>query len=103
MLEHSARSHNCLIFQLGSCAVAAWLAVSPGSLETVTFAAAPPLAVVTHHNDNARTGQNLNETTLTPLNVNALTFGKVGFLAVDGKVDAQPLYLSSVQVPGMGV
>jgi hypothetical protein len=44
--------------------------------------------VVTHHNDNARTGQNLNETILTLSNVNVLSFGKVGFLPVDGKIDA---------------
>jgi outer membrane protein assembly factor BamB len=59
--------------------------------------------VVTHHNDNARTGQNLNETVLAPSNVNAFSFGKVGFLAVDGKVDAQPLYLSAVPIPGQGL
>ena len=59
--------------------------------------------VTTYHNDNARTGQYLNETVLTPTTVNAATFGKVGFFAVDGKVDAQPLFVSGLSVPGQGV
>lgn len=58
--------------------------------------------VVTYHNDNARTGQYLNETTLTPATVNSATFGKVGFFSVDGKVDAQPLILTGLTIPGQG-
>jgi hypothetical protein len=58
--------------------------------------------VVTYHNDNARTGQNLNETMLTPATVSASAFGRTGFFAVDGKVDAQPLFLSGVAIPGLG-
>ncbi|MEM5328163.1 PQQ-binding-like beta-propeller repeat protein [Paraburkholderia sp. JHI2823] len=57
-------------------------------------------SVVTYHNDIARTGQQLAETTLTPANVNAAKFGKIGFYTVDGKVDAQPLYLSQVSIAG---
>ena len=34
------------------------------------------------------------EIILTPSNVNSSSFGKVGFFSVDGKVDAQPLYLN---------
>ncbi len=52
--------------------------------------------VVTYHNDVARTGQNLTETILTTTNVNSSTFGKLRTLSVDGKVDAQPLYLSGL-------
>src|SRR4029077_19287787 len=53
--------------------------------------------VVTYHNDIARTGQNLNETLLTTAKVNSVTFGKLRTLPVDGKVDAQPLYLSNLK------
>jgi len=54
--------------------------------------------VITYHYDNGRTGQNLNETTLTPANVNSTQFGKKGEFSVDGRVDAQPLYLSGVTI-----
>jgi hypothetical protein len=58
--------------------------------------------VLTFHNDVARTGQNLAETALTPNNVTSAKFGKVGFYAADGLVDAQPLYASNVAVPTKG-
>ena len=58
--------------------------------------------MVTYHYDNARTGANLSETVLTPANVNATKFGKMGFHSVDGKVDGQPVYLSQVSISGQG-
>ena len=62
--------------------------------------ASPTADVLTYHNDNARTGQQLNETALTPANVNSSTFGKLFVISVDGKVDAQPLYAAAVTVGG---
>ena len=59
--------------------------------------------VLTWHNDNARTGQNLHETILQPSNVNQRMFGRLATLAVDGKVDAQPLYVLGVNLPGQGI
>jgi hypothetical protein len=58
--------------------------------------------VTTYHYDNLRTGQNVNEMTLTPANVNVNGFGKLGEFAVDGRVDAQPLLLSNLAIPGKG-
>lgn len=54
--------------------------------------------VLTYHNDNARTGWNSNEVVLTPNKVNASSFGRIFTLPVDGKVDAQPLYVSDGSV-----
>lgn len=67
---------------------------------TIQATPARPADVATLHNDPARTGQNLDETILTPGNVNPSTFGKIGMLPVDGAVDAQPLFLSNVPSAG---
>ncbi len=56
--------------------------------------------VLTWHNDNLRTGQDLSESILTPSNVSANTFGVLANVQVDGKVDAQPLYVSALNVNG---
>jgi len=58
------------------------------------------VSVLTYHNDNARTGQNTQETALTPANVNSTSFGKIGFDTVDGKVDAEPLYVPGETING---
>lgn len=71
------------------------------------FAAATTAAgfatdVATYHNDNARTGQNLQETILTTGNVNSASFGKLFTMPVDAIIDAEPLYLSQVSISGKG-
>jgi hypothetical protein len=56
--------------------------------------------VVTYKYDTSRTGQNVNESILTTANVNPTTFGLQHFIATDGKIDAQPLYLSQLMIGG---
>lgn len=58
--------------------------------------------VVTYHNDTARTGQNLKEKILKRGNVKSANFGKLFTMNVDGIIDAEPLYLAKVQIPGKG-
>jgi hypothetical protein len=58
--------------------------------------------VLTYHNDRSRSGQNLAETILTPSNVSSTTFGKLYLTTLDGKVDAQPLYVGGLSVPNQG-
>jgi len=71
-------------------------------LENLEGRELPSVNVLTYHYDVARTGWNRQETTLTLANVNEHDFGKLFTLRVDGKVDAQPLYLSHITVPGKG-
>ncbi len=63
----------------------------------------PSADVLTYHYDNMRSGWDTTETTLNPVNVNPAAFGEVFNMAVDGIVDAQPLYMSGLNIPGQGV
>src|SRR3984885_8373255 len=67
------------------------------------FSAVPAtcqVSVLTQRNDNARTGQNLNETTLNTSNVNKNSFGKLFSRTVDGLIFAQPLYVPGLTIQG---
>jgi hypothetical protein len=79
-------------------------AVSSATSQTVTLTVnavqTSSVNVLTYHNDVARTGQNLNETTLTTANVKSANFGIVGNMSVDGGVDAEPLYVSNLTLEG---
>jgi hypothetical protein len=56
--------------------------------------------VTTYKNDLSRSGQNLSESALTPTTVTSSNFGLLRMLPVDGRVDAQPLYLSQLSAAG---
>jgi hypothetical protein len=73
---------------------------NPATLTVNPVGTSPGTDVTTYHNDIARTGQNLTETELTQANVNSQAFGLLRNLMVDGKVDAEPLYLSQLAVAG---
>ena len=59
-----------------------------------------PTDVATFKYDVSRSGQMAAETMLTLDNVNSTNFGLLHNVMLDGKVDAQPLYLSQVPLSG---
>ena len=54
--------------------------------------------VLTYHNDPFLSGQNRQEDTLTPANVNSTTFGQLFSQPVDGYVYAEPLYKANLKI-----
>ena len=75
---------------------------------TCAFLCAQPVSaqvnVWTYHNDNLRTGANLQETTLTLSNVSSKSFGLLFSCDVEaGQIYAQPLVLSQVSLPDKSV
>jgi hypothetical protein len=72
------------------------------ALEVLEARLAPTVNVLGSRNDLGVTGQNLNETILTPANVNPNSFGNLFTLPTDGTVYAQPLYMSGLAIPGQG-
>ena len=77
-------------------------AIQTGCAGVVLFLLLPLTAsavdVLTQHNDNLRTGANLQEFVLTTSNVNTAQFGKVFSRSVDAQMYAQPLYLHAVTI-----
>jgi hypothetical protein len=65
--------------------------------------ASTPVSVLTQHNDNARSGANLQEKMLNTSNVNVNEFGKLFSQTVQGQIYAQPLYVPFVSIAGKGV
>jgi len=66
----------------------------------VNIWASAQVSVLTQHNDNQRTGANLNETMLNTSNVNGNQFGLLFKLGVDDQVWASPLYVAGLSIGG---
>lgn len=75
-------------------------ASTPGVTLAPVQPSVTPTNVLTAHNDVQRTGQNVTEGTLTLANVDSTTFGKLFSVPVDGRIDAQPLYVSQLKIAG---
>jgi len=84
--------------------IGARLGSSLAILSALLLVAQMPLRavdVLTHLNDNNRSGANTSETILTPSNVNQTQFGKVWSYSVNGATYAEPLYASGVTINGV--
>lgn len=84
----------------GTHSVVATSVANPAQAGTSAVAVTDLPGVFTYHNDQARTGQNLQEYALTPASVSGGTFGKQWSCAVDGAVYAQPLYVANLAIGG---
>ena len=69
---------------------------------TAAGVATAQTSVLTQHYDNTRSGANINETILTPANVNSALFGKLFTLPLDANVNSQILYVPNLTLKGTG-
>jgi hypothetical protein len=58
------------------------------------------VSVLSFHNDPGLTGANLQETVLTPSNVNSTNFGKLATVTTDGYAYASTLYVANLSING---
>src|SRR5438270_13506804 len=59
-----------------------------------------PVSVLTQHNDNIRSGANLQETKLNTTNVNVNDFGLLASRDVEGQIYAQSRYVPVIEIAG---
>jgi hypothetical protein len=78
------------------------VAISVVSAHSSERPSTSPQDVLTYHGDVLRTGWFSSESQLTVTNVNAQSFGRLNTVALDGRVDAEPLYVSQLTIPGRG-
>ena len=58
------------------------------------------VSVLQYRYDQYNSGQDPNETVLTPSNVNPTDFGKLYSYPVDGAIYGEPLYMANLAIPG---
>jgi len=96
-------STYCFAAKGVNAAGAAWAQPSQSFTTAASNSPPPYVAVLTHHNDNDRTGANLAETILNVANVNTNLFGLIFSRPVDDQIYAQPLVMTNVNILGRGM
>lgn len=91
------KNRKTFIFLALLSAAAFYQATTPGG----SASADQSPSVLTYQYNNLRSGQNINETTLNPSNVNVSTFGKLYSFPVDSLIYGQPLYVPNLQIAGV--
>ena len=86
----------------GAVMVTATSVADPTKSASATITISGYAGVLSYKYDGGITGQNTNETVLTPSNVTQSTFGKLFSYTLDGQSYSQPLYVSNVAI-GVGV
>lgn len=92
----SVGTHNLVVQYYNG----AWIKAAETITVTSSGGGTGTADVLTMHNNPARTGENTNESMLTPANVNPSTFHKIVGYGVDGQVYAQPLLVSDFSIGG---
>jgi len=87
------------------CAVATFVLAMPSAALWASDNASPnsPQDVITYHGDNNRSGWFSSESLLTVANVSSGRFGLLHIISLDGRVDAEPLFVSGQTIQGQGV
>jgi len=88
--------------RFSSCLCACLLTVFLVASAFAQKAPSSPQDVLTYHGDNYRTGWFSSETQLTVSNVNGNSFGLLKVVTLDGRVDAEPLYVSQQAIQNKG-
>ena len=91
MISNQLNCMSCVVF----ASVLFLLPMTPVSAQS-------PQDVLTYHGDNLRTGWFSAETQLTASNLTPETFGLLQTVTLDGRVDAEPLYVTQQIIAGQG-
>ena len=79
------------------------LALPFAALASDTSSPSSPQDVITYHGDTNRSGWSSSETQLTVASVSSGRVGLLHIVSLDGRVDAQPLFVSGQTIQGEGV